>query len=493
VTRSKTVTTSHSGTRRRKAPQVLDEIHASGAFLPGGLYRPELRTPLEPTANRYALGQALRASCPRESHAEWTAPGDRPDPLKLLAASNRGRQAEFVPLRMGRMASSAFAFLRGSACVMAWDLAHLPDTGLEVIIDGDAHIDNFGLFGTAEGDVVFDLNDFDETMVGPWIWDLKRLCASVNVAGRENGFSRRERHATVMQCASGYRRSIARLAEMSTLQIWYQHSLADHFASEFGGDNKVRSIIRKAEEKARAQENRTLFAKITEQTRNGPRFRDDPPLLQRVDDETREALIDALYGYTETVSRERAYMLRRYRVIDAAHRVVGVGSVGTRAWLVLLIGNNAEDPLFLQVKEAVKPAAAPYAPPPPRDFRHHGRRVVHGQRLLQGSGDPLLGWTTMDGRPYYVRQMRNMKGGIPTEWLAPGPLGFFSGGFAALLARGHARTGDAAVIAGYCGNSKVLDEALADWAEAYGDQVEIDYRRLREAVAAGQIKAEPRL
>jgi uncharacterized protein (DUF2252 family) len=393
---------------------------------------------------------------------------------------------------MGRMAASPFAFLRGSACVMAWDLARLPDTGLNVILDGDAHLDNFGLFGTPEGEIVFDLNDFDETLIGPWVWDLKRLCASVNVAGRENGFSRRERHAVVMQCVGGYRRSITRLAGCSTLEVWYQHSLAEHFATEFGGDSKVRSIIRKAEEKARAQNNRSFFAKVVEETPDGPRFRDDPPLIERVDDDMREALIEALDAYTETVPRERAYMLRRYRVIDAAHRVVGVGSVGTRAWLVLLLGNNPEDPLFLQVKESVKPAAAPYAPPLPRDFRHQGRRVVHGQRLLQATGDPLLGWTNLQGRQYYVRQMRNMKGGIPTEWLAPGPLAFFSAGFAGLLARGHARTGDAAVISGYCGNSRVLDEALAEWAEHYGDQVESDHRLLREAIQSGHVAAEPR-
>ncbi|MDE3010331.1 MAG: DUF2252 domain-containing protein [Pseudomonadota bacterium] len=493
MSRSRLLTPSATVPRRRKARHPLDDIHATGAFLPGGLYHPELRRPLEPVAERIKLGQALRAHFPRESHAAWAVPAGRPDPLSLLAQSNRGRVNALVPLRMGRMASSAFAYLRGSACVMAWDLAQLPDTGLNVIIDGDAHIDNFGLFGTPEGEVVFDLNDFDETMVGPWIWDLKRLCASVNVAGRDNGFSRRERHATVMSCAAGYRRSIQRLAGESTLSVWYQHSLAAHFATEFGGDSKVRSIIRKAEDKARAQENHRLFEKVIEQDGGRMRFREDQPLLTRVDDAMREALIEALYGYVETVSRERAYMLRRYRVIDAAHRVVGVGSVGTRAWLVLLLGNNPDDPLFLQVKEAVKPAAAPYAPPLPRDFRHHGRRVVHGQRLLQAAGDPLMGWTTMDGRPYYVRQMRNMKGGIPTEWLAPGPLAFFSGGFAALLARGHARTGDAAVIAGYCGNSKVLDESLADWAELYGDQVEKDYQQLRTAVAAGKVKVEPRL
>lgn len=493
LTRSKPAVAKSAAASRRQATQTLEEIHATGAFLPGGLYKPELRQPLEPVAARLRMGQALRASCPRESHAGWSAPAKRPDPLDLLAISNRGRQSKLVPLRMGRMASSAFAYLRGSACVMAWDLAQLPDTGLNVIIDGDAHIDNFGLFGTPEGEVVFDMNDFDETMVGPWIWDLKRLCASVNVAGRDNGFSRRERHATVMACAAGYRRSILRLAGMSTLAVWYQHSLADHFAAEFGGDAKVRAIIQKAEGKARLQENHRLFEKVIDRSGKQPRFRDDQPLLARADDDTREQLIEALYGYTDTVSRERAYMLRRYRVIDAAHRVVGVGSVGTRAWLVLLLGNNPDDPLFLQVKEAVKPAAAPYAPPPPKDFQHHGRRVAHGQRLLQATGDPLLGWTSMDGRPYYVRQMRNMKGGIPTDWLAPGPLAFFSGGFAALLARGHARTGDAAVIAGYCGNSKVLDEALADWAEDYGSQIESDFQQLRTAISEGRVKAEPRL
>jgi hypothetical protein len=274
---------------------------------------------------------------------------------------------------------------------------------------------------------------------------------------------------------------------MNTLEIWNQHSLAEHFATEFGGDAKVRSIIRKAEDKARAQNNQTFLARVTERTSRGLRFLEQPPLLQRVDEDTREALIEALYGYADTVSRERAYMLRRYRVVDAAHRIVGVGSVGTRAWLVLLLGNNQRDPLFLQVKEAVRPAAAAYAPPLPRDFRHQGRRVVHGQRLLQATGDPLLGWTTMAGRPYYVRQMRNMKGGIPTEWLSPGPLAFFAGGFAALLARGHARTGDAAVIAGYCGNSTALDSALAEWAEHYGDQVERDHRQLCEAIRDGRV------
>lgn len=486
-------------TRRRHAaqsgehPSLLEQIHASGAFLPQGLYRPEFRRPLEEVSLRIRLGQALRAECPRESHADWSAPADRPDPLKLIAQSNRGRQPHLVPLRMGRMAASPFAFLRGSACVMAWDLARLPDTGLHVIIDGDAHLDNFGLFGTPSGEVVFDLNDFDETVVGPWIWDLKRLCASVNVAGRENGFSRRERHATVLNCVEGYRRSITRLAGISTLELWQQHSLADHFATEFGGDNKVRAIIRKAEAKARAQTNSAFMAKVVEQTSAGPRFREDAPLLGRVDEETREAVIEGLYSYVETVSRERAYMLRRYRVIDVAHRVVGVGSVGTRAWLVLLLGNNPQDPLFLQVKEAVKPAAAPFIAPPPADFRHQGRRVAHGQRLLQSVGDPLLGWTSLQGRPYYVRQMRNLKGSIPTEWLTPGPLAFFSGGFSALLARAHARTGDAAVIAGYCGNARTLDEALASWAESYGDQVLRDHRALTDAVRAGQILSAPTL
>jgi uncharacterized protein (DUF2252 family) len=478
---------------RRKTPNPLERIHATHAFIPGGMYKPQFKRNLEPIADRMALGQELRIHCPRESHTEWKVPENRPDPLKLIAASNRGRQPHLVPLRMGRMAASPFAYLRGSACVMAWDLAQLPDTGLNVVIDGDAHLDNFGLFSTAEGNVVFDLNDFDETLVAPWIWDLKRLAASVNVAGRENGFNRRERHSAVMQCVSSYRRAISRMSEMSALALWQRHSLAEHFASEFSGDSKIRSIIRKAEEKALAQNNLTFFNKVIEKGPKGLRFRQDPPLLERADDETKAALIDALTDYAQTLSPERAYMLRRYRVVDAAHRVVGVGSVGTRAWVVLLIGNNPDDPLFLQIKEAVKPAAAAYAPAMPKDFRHQGRRVVHGQRLLQAAGDPLLGWTIMENRPYYVRQMRNMKGGVPTEWLAPGPLAFFAGGFSALLARAHARTGDASVIAGYCGNSRALDDALAEWSEHYGDQIERDHELLVKSIKANKTKAEPRI
>jgi uncharacterized protein (DUF2252 family) len=477
----------------RKKQHPLEQIHQTHAFIPGGLYKPQLKRSLEPLEERMALGQALRQHCPRESHSSWGPPENRPDPLKLIAASNRGRQAHLVPLRMGRMAASPFAFLRGSACVMAWDLAQLPDTGLNVIIDGDAHLDNFGLFGTTEGSVVFDLNDFDETMVGPWIWDLKRLSASVNIAGRENGFNRRERHTAVIQCVSSYRRAIARMSSMSALELWQRHTLAEHFASEFSGDGKVRSIIRKAEEKALGQNNLTFFNKVMEKGPKGLRFRQDPPLLERADEKTKAALIDALTEYAQTLTPERAYMLRRYRVIDAAHRVVGVGSVGTRSWVVMLIGNNPDDPLFLQVKEAVKPAAAPYAPAMPKDFRHQGRRVVHGQHLLQAAGDPLLGWTMMEGRAYYVRQMRNMKGGVPTEWLAPGPLAFFAGGFSALLARAHARTGDASVIAGYCGNSRALDEAIAEWSEHYGDQIERDHQLLVKSIKANRISAEPRI
>lgn len=478
----------------RVSKQPLTKILRTRAFLPGGLYTPELRAPIETVSERLVLGQALRQFCPRESHAEWAPALNRADPLSLIQASNRGRVPDLVPLRMGRMAASPFAFLRGAACVMASDLATLPDTGLQVVIDGDAHIDNFGLFGTPEGRVVFDLNDFDETVVGPWIWDLKRLVASLNVAARENGLSRRERHAAVLVAVEGYRKAISAMAGMTALGLWQAHTLADQMAQEFKGDHKVKTLIRKAEEKALAQNNVSLFNKVIEKgPRDSLRFKSDPPLLVRADDETREALVEALTGYSKTLPPERAYMLRRYRVVDAAHRVVGVGSVGCRAWLVLLMGNNPDDPLFLQVKEAVKPAAAAFLPEPPRDFRHQGRRVAHGQRLLQAEGDPLVGWTTLGGKPYYVRQMRNLKGAIPNECMAPGPLNFFGGAFATLLARGHARTGDACVIAGYCGNSHALDEALAEWAEHYGDQVEQDHALLVKAIKSQKIQAEPKL
>jgi uncharacterized protein (DUF2252 family) len=451
----------------------------------------DLRNANNPWEKRRSIGRGLRAGIPRESHADTKPAANRPDPLDLLTVSNVGRQEHLIPLRMGRMAASPFTFLRGAACVMAWDLSRTPISGIHVIMCGDSHINNFGLYGTPQRDVIFDLNDFDEATVGPWEWDLKRLVASVNVAGRENGLKKKERADAVMRAVEGYRFNITRLQNMGVLDVWYLHAYPDRKSPLVQMDAKTSAVIAKCVAKARQQTNATLLTKISERgVSGGWRLREDPPVLTHVDQETGEKIIDGLNEYAESLPLERRYMLSRYHVVDVGHRIVGVGSVGTRAYLALLFGNSDDDPLFLQVKECVSPAHAPYVPPLPEQYREHeGRRVVVGQRALQASSDIMLGTTTIDGRPYFVRQMKNMKASIPVEWLTGESFNFYAWACGTLLARAHARAGDAAAIAGYCGGSPVLDRALAAWAEAYGDQTEQDHDRLVKAIKSGKIKA----
>jgi uncharacterized protein (DUF2252 family) len=439
---------------------------------------------------RHAAGKELRRAVPRESHAGWTPWKGRPDPLELLAESNKGRQNNLIPLRMGRMAVSPFTFLRGSACVMAADLSMSPISGIPVIIDGDAHLNNFGFYGTPQREVVFDLNDFDEVTIGPWEWDLKRLVASVNVAGRENGLNRRERAAAVQRCVEGYRTNITRLESMGLLDIWYLHAYPGRLNPLVRIDPKSQAVFKKVLAKALSTDNRALLPKVAERGNNGSwMFREDPPVLTRVSASTKAKVIDALNRYSSSLPRERGFMLSRYHVADVAHRVVGVGSVGTRAYLVLLFGNGDSDPLFLQVKEAAEPAHGPYVPRLGKEFRHNGKRVVLGQKGMQASNDPMLGYTEIDGRHYYVRQMKNLKASIPVEWLTGASFNFYAWACGALLARAHARVGDTARIAGYCGNSAVLDNAFAEWAESYGDQTEQDHARLVDSIKRGKTKA----
>jgi uncharacterized protein (DUF2252 family) len=392
---------------------------------------------------------------------------------------------------MGRMAASPFAFLRGSACVMASDLSTSPISGITVVIDGDAHLCNFGFYGTPQREVVFDLNDFDEATVGPWEWDLKRLVASVNVAGRENGLNRGERAAAVRRCVEGYRFNVSRLQHMGVLDVWYLHAYPGRENQIAKPDAKSKAVVKKTLAKAMHTDNRALLPKVAERGRHGAwRFRDDPPVTTRVNASTKANVLDALNRYSQTLPRERRLMLKRYYLADVAHRVVGIGSVGTRAYLALLFGNGEDDPLFLQVKEAVQPAHAPYLPPLIEEHRHEGKRVVMGQRALQASSDPMLGYTEMDGREYMVRQMKNLKASIPVEWLTGASFNFYAWACGALLARAHSRTGDPARIAGYCGKGKFLGEALAEWAESYGDQTERDHAALVAAIKAGEIKAQ---
>ncbi len=453
--------------------------------------------PLESAVSRYEKGKELRERTPREAHADWSPARDRPDPVEILLAGNQGRQEQFIPLRMGRMAASPFAFLRGSAAVMAWDLSRTPISGLQVVIDGDAHINNFGLYGTPQRDVIIDLNDFDEATIGPWEWDLKRLVASVNVAGRENGLNRKERYSAVVRCVGGYTLNNQRLMDLGVLETWSLFAYADFerqmpLLRKHGikVDDKFQSVLRKTVAKARKTTSETLLEKVARrQADGGWRFIEQPPVLTDVDDATRDKVTAAFIEYAETVPKEIRALLRRYSVADVAHRIVGVGSVGVRAYLVLLFGNGDEDPLFLQVKEALPPAHGPYLPSLKGHVNHEGHRVVRGQRLLQALGDPLLGHTTIDDRHYFIRQMKNMKASMPIEFLTGEPFEFWAWTCGALLARAHARTGDAAKLAGYIGKSTALADAMADFAELYGDQTESDHAALVDAIASGRVAA----
>lgn len=473
----------------KAAPPEVLEIDLSELTMPG-VMKPLVRPAGASVERRHEIGKLLRKRTLRESHADYKAAGNRPDPLDLLADSNVGRQKDFIPLRMGRMAASPFTFLRGAACVMAWDLSMSPNNGIRVIMDGDAHINNFGFYGDARHQLVADLNDFDEVGGGPWEWDLKRLVASVVIAGRENGLTKSERTQAVLRCVGGYRWGITTAESMGMMDLWH-HAAAPGHNPMVKIDPKAMVIVQKAITKAMQSTSATLLTKVAARGKQGTwRFREDPPILTRIDEKTRRKVIQGLELYMQLSTPDRAVMLQRYRLVDIAHRVVGVGSVGTRAYLALFIGNTDDDPLFLQIKECVAPAHAPYLPPLPQRFQEHqGTRVVTGQRVLQASSDVMLGETMVDGRPFFVRQMKNMKGGVDVTGLKGEPYYLYVQNCGALLARAHARGGDAAAICGYCGKSPVLDQALATWGEAYADQTEQDHARLLQAIKSGKVKA----
>lgn len=348
--------------------------------------RIDLRMGVEAWDKRRRAGKRLRAEVPHASQATLASDPDRPDPIALIEAAHKGRQPHLIPLRVARMASSPFAFLRGAAHVMAWDLSRGPRSGIDVVMNGDAHTDNFGLFGTPQRDIVLDLNDFDEVTIGPWEWDLKRLAAGLAVATADAGAPASERRAAVMEAVCAYQHTMRRLAPQGSLDVWYQTTRAD--APDMAGlqmDAEARAVVRRAVDKARRRNNRSLLAQVAERRTDGSwQLQTDPPILTPVDEATREGVVTGLERYAETLPRERRFMLDRYHVVDVAHRVVGVGSVGTRAYLALLFGNSDADALFLQVKEAVRPAHAPYLPGVPAPFSgHEGERVIYGQRLLQ--------------------------------------------------------------------------------------------------------------
>ena len=447
-------------------------------------------------AERYAAGKALRSKAPRTSHGEWVAASDRPEPISLLEESNRARVPELVPIRYGRMSLSPFAFLRGSAAVMANDLANTPVSGIQVQICGDAHLSNFGFFATPERNLVFDVNDFDETLPGSWEWDLKRLAASIVVAGRQHGYTAQENRQAVLGCVEEYRRLMRQMASMGALDVWYQHFDIGQIMEL--AKPKGREELQKQVEKAKQRRtNLGTFPKLAEQVEGTYRIKDEPPLIVHIEDlgdvkktqaAEAEVIKSAFDAYVQTLPDDRKLLLSKYHFVDIARKVVGVGSVGTRAWVMLFMsGGDGDDPLFLQAKEAQASVLEPYVGN--SAYTNHGERVVQGQRLMQEASDIFLGWTHGLVVDLYIRQLRDMKLSEDIALLTRQQFGRYARLCALALARAHARSGDPAMINGYLGNSDAFAQAIALFAESYADQTERDHAALLAAIKEGRIQA----
>jgi uncharacterized protein (DUF2252 family) len=425
-------------------------------------------------------GRRLRRKVGRTEQGPWRPPADRPDPLAILQESNAERLPQLVPLKVGRMALSPFGFFRGAAPVMAADLAARPRTGILVQLCGDAHVQNIGAFATPEGRLVFDLNDFDETIPGPWEWDLDRLAASVVLAGREAGNGDRLCGEAVRTLSRSYRESMERFSDMGILE------LAAYEVHRHTKSGPVHTALGKAERATPAH----AVEKLTVMTKAGCRFHDRPPLLWHVPKKTARAVIASLAGYRETLSPDRRLVVDGYQPLDVAFKVVGTGSVGTRDYVVLFAGRHKEDHFLLQVKEEVPSCYVRYLPDVP-PCNQQGRRVAEGQHKLQTFSDPFLGWTTIESRDYLVRQLCDHKAKVELEDMEGAALVEYALVSGEILAKGHARTGDAAAISGYCGRSTKLDKAMARFALAYADQTEHDHERLLQAIKRGRFRAAP--
>ncbi|MGW7098702.1 DUF2252 domain-containing protein [Streptomyces sp. NPDC054838] len=439
-------------------------------------------------ADRARTGRAVRKRVTRASHGRWAPAADRTDPLWVLRRQAADRVVELLPIRYGRMAVSPFTFLRGAAAVMAADLAATPNTGLTVQLCGDAHLLNFGVFASPERALLFDLNDFDETLAGPFEWDVKRLAASVAVAARDLGHGDERAWRAARAAVEAYRRGMRQLAEQGELAVWYQRIDPYAVLQALRGKRRGRAEANLA--RARARTSLQALDKLTVIEDGRRLIIHDPPLLETVDERAIRAVGAIFSQYRVSLPEERRLLLDRYRFVDAARKVVGVGSVGTRCYIVLLTGRDERDPLFLQLKEAVPSVLEAHLPAGGHD--HHGHRVVAGQRLMQATGDIFLGWTTgPEGRHYYCRQLRDMKGSAVVETMNPSLLRQYAALCGTALARAHARSGDRIAIAGYLGKADTFDRAVADFALRYADQTVSDHAALTAAVAAGGVIATP--
>ena len=463
---------------------------------PGVLAPPhEVLTPDEWRAE----GKKKRKLASRSSHAEWTPPPCRPDPLSVLEEQAQTRVPDLIPIRYGRMAASPFAYFRGAAAPMAWDLAQLPTSGIRVQACGDAHLLNFGMYAAPDRRLVFDVNDFDETLPAPFEWDVKRLAASFAVAARDNGFSDRDAHTAARLTVRSYRTEMANYAAMRFLEVWYSRIDIDEVSRLFDTVQSKAAVRRRHRDIAKALRRTSLraFLKLCVQAEGEYRIRPAHPVIvrfpvERYPDVLKE-LRTTVSRYKRTLDPDLREVLRHYYFGDFARKVVGVGSVGTEAFIMLLLGDRADEPLFLQLKEAQESVLAPFAGP--SEYKHQGKRVVAGQRLTQAASDPFLGWTSglssdwASGKHYYVRQLRDMKGSMSVPLMDPMQLDYYGRLCGWALARAHARTGRAAMISGYLGPGEVFDHAIADFAVAYTDQNEQDYGRLLEAISAGLVQA----
>jgi uncharacterized protein (DUF2252 family) len=454
-------------------------------------------------AERVATGREARKRAPRSSLGDWRPSPGRPDPVGVLVRQGETRVQELLPIRYGRMLSSPFAFLRGGAAIMAHDLVDEPATGLVVQLCGDAHLGNFGTYAGPDRRLVFDLNDFDETCRGPFEWDVKRLAASVEVVGHDRGFAADARRRAVIETVSGYREAIRRLATMGTLDVWYRRIDIDEIRTVIEDRGDLDDLRRLDRHVTRARERDSLRAlrKLTEETAEGRRFRHDPPLLVPLRemvtpdelDRTAEILRGYLRQYRAALPPAARALLDRFKLVDLAHKVVGVGSVGMRAWVLLFLGRDDGDPLVLQVKEAQPAVLEPHVRTGRR--RAHGRRVVEGQQLVQSASDVLLGWlsaTAPDGsrRDFYVRQLWDAKGSVELDRMTTRRLRAYGRLCGMALARAHARGGDSVAIAAYLGGGDTFDRAMAAFAATYADVTREDHAALERAVARGIVDAE---
>jgi uncharacterized protein (DUF2252 family) len=454
-------------------------------------------------SERAAAGKAARSRAPRSSHGDWAPAAGREDPIAILEVQASSRVPELIPIRHGRMAVSPFTFFRGAAAVMAADLAVTATSGLRVQACGDAHLSNFGVFAAPDRRLVFDLNDFDETLPGPWEWDVKRLAASFEIAARENGFKRRQRDAILLAVGRRYREAMRGFARLRNLEVWYARLDEDAIRAQIRqAGQKLSQRVEKGAAKARAKDSLRALDRLTHRVDGELRIVSRPPLVVPIEellpDEDRKIDAEAMVrgvieSYAESLKDDRRRLLESYTFRHIAHKVVGVGSVGTRAWIVLLTGRDDEDPLFLQAKEAQSSVLEPYAGG--SEFDNHGRRVVEGQWLMQAASDSFLGWcpaTGIDGkrRDFYVRQLWDGKGSTDVEAMAPQAMEVYAQICGWTLARAHARSGDAVAIAGYLGSGDAFDTAIAEFSRLYADQNERDHAALLAAIDSGRLQAE---